>query len=168
MIITGDGLNLIAVKPNDRELKRIFRNRDDLANMSEVRSYPAGTPTEIAFKIDRNNTIIGEVRFKNIRWYNKKAELSLIILKEYQGKGYGGKALQAIMSYAFDNMELHRLEAEVIEYNSKSVKLLEKFGFVKEGVLREAKYHDGKYQDIFRYGLLRTEYEKKLKSVSNK
>ena len=41
------------------------------------------------------------------------------------------------------------------------VKLLEKAGFVKEGILREAKFSDGGYHDIIRYGILRNEWEKK-------
>lgn len=58
-------------------------------------------------------------------------------------------------------MNLHRLEAEVIETNSASIKLIEKFGFKKEGVLREAKFQNGKFIDIYRYGLLRSEYKNK-------
>ena len=64
------------------------------------------------------------------------------------------------MEYAFNKMNLHRLEAEAIEYNKASISMLEKFGFVLEGTLREAKYSDGKYWGVYRYGLLRQEYLK--------
>ena len=57
-------------------------------------------------------------------------------------------------------MNLYRIEAEVIAFNKVSVKMVEGLGFVKEGILREAKYSNGKYWDIYRYGILRSEYDK--------
>ncbi len=56
-------------------------------------------------------------------------------------------------------MNLHRLEAEVIENNSPSIKLVEQLGFKLEGKLREAKYTEGGYIDILRYGILKNEYK---------
>lgn len=52
---------------------------------------------------------------------------------------------------------MNRLTAEVYEYNEVSIKLLEKFGFKKEGRLKKAKFHNGRYYDIFIYGLLKNE-----------
>ena len=57
-------------------------------------------------------------------------------------------------------MNLHRLEAEVVANNKVSINLIEKLGFKKEGTLREAKYSNGTYYDIYRFGLLRKEYKK--------
>ena len=116
-------------------------------------------PTEMIFRIEKESTLIGEVRLKNLRWFNRKAELSIIVHKEQQGQGYGKEVLEYLIDYAFNKMNLHRLEAEALEFNEASVMMLEKIGFHLEGRLREAKYHNDKYWDILRYGLLKSEYK---------
>ena len=144
---------------NDPDLRELFQSKNELFTMSETRLYPDSTPTEMVFRIETDHELIGEIRYKNIRWFNRKAELSLIVAEKHQRGGYGKEALGALLNYAFNKMNLHRLEAEALEYNTASIMLLEKFGFVLEGTLREAKYSNGKYWNIFRYGLLKSEYK---------
>ena len=62
-------------------------------------------------------------------------------------------------TYLFFTLNFHRLEAEVIAGNDRAVSLVKKAGFVEEGRLREAKFIDGIYHDILRFGLLRPEYK---------
>jgi len=131
--------------------------------MSEVRLYPKNMPKEMAFRIEKDNELIGEIRFKIIKWFNRKAEISILIKEEFQNMGYGREALKAIIKHGFEKMNMHRLEAEVIAFNEVSIKLVEGLGFIREGVLREAKFSDGKYWDIYRYGLLREEYKTNIK-----
>ncbi len=84
-----------------------------------------------------------------------------------QAKGYGEKALGAIIEFGFKRLNLYRLEAEVIDGNIPSVKLMRKFGFVEEGRLREAKYVNGIYKDLLRFGLLRKEYSAKSQILNS-
>jgi len=158
MILNADDLLLKLTNKTDNDLQSITENSTDLENMSEIRMYPSNMPVEMLFRIEKDKKIIGEIKFTRIRWFNRKAELSIIIKKEYQQKGYGKKAMKQIMCFAFNKMNLHRLEAEIIEYNKVSIALIEKLGFKKEGTLRQAKYSQGKYWDIFRYGILRDEF----------
>ncbi len=160
MKLKNKDINIIQTSFGDEEIKKLIQTSEDINNMSETNLYPEGTPTELLFKITVNDNFIGYIKLSRIRWFNRKCELSIMIKREYQSKGYGSAALESIIKYAFEKMNLHRLEAEVIEFNTPSIKLVEKFGFVREGVLREAKFNDGKYYDIFRYGLLKTEWEK--------
>lgn len=158
MILNADDLLLKLTNKTDSDLQSITENSADLENMSETRMYPSNMPVEMLFRIEKDKEVIGEIKFTRIRWFNRKAELSIIIKKEYQQKGYGKKAMKQIMNFAFNKMNLHRLEAEIIEYNKVSIALIEKLGFKKEGTLRQAKYSQGKYWDIFRYGILRNEF----------
>ncbi|OGU61729.1 MAG: hypothetical protein A2V66_04485 [Ignavibacteria bacterium RBG_13_36_8] len=167
MILQSENLMLRMTKPDDPELESLVQNAEELYNMSEVRLYPEGMPKEIAFRIEKDGKLIGEVRFKTVKWYNRKGELSIIFKKEFQHKGYGKEVLKTIMRYAFEKMNLHRLECEVIDYNEPSKKLVESLGFVLEGRLREGKYSDGKYYDVLRYGILRNEYEKEYNRINN-
>ncbi len=155
-----DELKLTSLSSEDRSLENIGYDKEDLDQMSETRSYPSKMPEKISFKIEKENEIIGEVSFSRLRWFNRKAELSLILKKEHQEKGYAKKILKTIIDFAFNRMNLHRLEAEIIKTNERSLKLIESLGFVFEGELREAKYQNGKYVSVLRYSLLKHEFEK--------
>ncbi|HID39538.1 MAG TPA: N-acetyltransferase [Calditrichaeota bacterium] len=149
---------LMTTEPDDPELKSLLQDEVALKNLSETRQYSAAMPDRFVFRIERDGKLIGEVSLQTIRWFNRKAEISIIFLPEYRGKGLGAKVLKEVIDYAFNRMNLHRLEAEIYEYNTAAQKLFERFGFQKEGRLREARYTDGKYYDIVRYGLLRSEW----------
>ena len=132
--------------------------------LTEKWLYPEPMPDSIIFGIEAGNEIIGEVALKNIRWYNRKAELSLFLKPEFQGKKIGTEVLKRMMKYAFNTLNFYRLEAEVIDYNEVSRKLVEKLNFTLEGRLRQARYFDGKYYDILRYGILKHEFGKFLEN----
>lgn len=153
-------IEIIPISDDDERIENLIHSSPDATNMSEIHLYPQNTPTEMSFAIIHNSEFIGYIKLTRIRWFNRKCELSIMIDKLHQGKGLGSEALKTVIDYAFGKMNLHRLEAEVIEFNKASIKLMENFGFVKEGVLREAKYHNSKYYNIYRYGLLRNEWKK--------
>ncbi len=158
MILQQGNLNLVAAGAHDPEIARLISAYEDVQNLSEVHLYPADMPTALHFKICLAEETIGEISLKNIRWFNRKAEFSVFLKKDARGRGLGKQALEMLMEYVFLTMNLHRLEAEVIAYNKTMQAILEKMGFQPEGELREAKYFNGKYYSIFRFGLLRKEY----------
>ena len=160
MFIKTNNFTLRVAQADDNELKELIQDIEELYPMGEARLYPDKMPGSMMFRIEKDDKLIGEVGFKTIKWYNRKAEVSVILTKENQGKGYGTEATKAIMKYGFEKMNLHRIEAEVIAFNEASIKMVESLGFVKEGTLREGKYSYGKYWDIYRYGILRSEYDK--------
>jgi len=152
-------LKLVSTTPDDSAIRNILQNEAVLKYLSEVHRYPQEMPSTLHFKIEYNGAVIGEVALKTIKWFNRKAEVSIFLDPQYQGKGLGKQALLKLMDFAFHTMNLYRLEAEVVDYNEAAKKLFRKIGFVEEGRLREAKFYEGKYYDIIRYGLLRKEFE---------
>jgi RimJ/RimL family protein N-acetyltransferase len=164
VILEEDSIKIISTELDDPELKELSQEFSVLENLSETRLYPPKMPSSMVFRIEHEDKLIGEIGFRTIKWFNRKAEISILMSPENQGKGYGKKALLMLMRFAFKKMNLYRLEAEVIDYNDKAKSLFEKAGFVLEGRLREAKYNDGKYFDILRYGMLKPEYDKKYES----
>ena len=161
MIISKKGLKLIRHEGPDPEISEILHDPTVLENLSESRSYTAPMTANICFRIEKGGQVIGQVCLKSIKWINHKAEISLFISREEQSKGHGRIALDAIIEYGFNRLNLHRLEAEVIEDNLASIKLLGERGFKVEGRLREAKFVNGIYKDLLRYGLLKKEYQTK-------
>jgi RimJ/RimL family protein N-acetyltransferase len=75
-----------------------------------------------------------------------------------RGEGYGYEAGQLALAFAFDELNLHRITATVFSYNERSMALIEKLGFQREGAMREFLQRDGKRFDMFFYGLLRPEW----------
>jgi RimJ/RimL family protein N-acetyltransferase len=70
------------------------------------------------------------------------------------------EALKALVSHAFETMNLRRLEADVDPRNGASIRSLERLGFQREGFLRERWHVNGEIQDAHFYGLLRREWLK--------
>ena len=103
--------------------------------------------------------IIGTVTLFNLNLDNKRAEIGYGLDYNYWRKGYVTEALDALLSYAFDVLQLHRLEADVDPRNVGSIRTLEKMGFQREGLMRERWQVNGEIQDALFYGLLRPEWE---------
>ena len=164
MILQDGKIKIVSTVSDDPDLKELAQDFSILENLSETRLYPPKMPSSMVFRIEHENKLIGEIGFRTIKWFNRKAEITLFISPDYQGKGHGKQALLMLMKFAFEKMNLYRLEAEVIDYNDKAKSLFEKIGFILEGRLRAAKYNDGKYYDVLRYGLLKHEYDKKYES----
>ena len=75
------------------------------------------------------------------------------------GQGHATEAEGALLTWAYDALDLNRVQAEVDTRNVASARVLEKLGFVREGTLREDCIVDGDVSDSWVYGLLRREWE---------
>jgi len=159
MILNKDKLTIRSVPIADNGME--FKNLEygDLQNLTETHLYDKSMPVELRFTIQYEQDIVGEISLKSLRWYNRKAEISIYLENRVRGKGLAKNALSMLMNYAFNTMNLHRIEAEVVDYNPAGKNEFENLGFKQEGVLREAKYFDGKYHDIYSYGLLKSEWQ---------
>lgn len=159
MIISINDLNLVRQKEQDTQIQEILNDPLIVEKLSEAHSYPSPMPSKICFRIEKDGKIIGQVCLKSIKWINHKAEISLFLRNDMQSQGYGFKALKSIIDFGFNRLNLYRLEAEIIDGNIAPLKLMQKTGFTEEGRLREAKFVNGEYKDLLRFGLLRKEYK---------
>ena len=78
---------------------------------------------------------------------------------ELRGQGLGTEALQLLLQFAFEELNLRRVGLTVLAYNERAIKTYQAAGFVEEGVIREAAERDGSRYDLLIYGLLRDEWE---------
>ncbi|MBM7785629.1 GNAT family N-acetyltransferase [Tenggerimyces flavus] len=91
---------------------------------------------------------------------HRRAEIGYDLNRAYWGKRLASEALGAMLAFAFDVLEVNRLEAQTIADNHESTRLLRKFGFQLEGVRRGYSLEeDGEFHGGAIYGLLRSEYE---------
>ena len=105
--------------------------------------------------------LVGDCGLRFIDWKSRKAEFFITIgEKEFWGKGLGTDALRVVIRLAFDKMNLNRLWLTVLVDNPRAVRCYEKCGFVREGLLRQESYVDGKYRDVLQMALLREDYDR--------
>ena len=112
----------------------------------------------VARQVD--NLVIGTTTLYNIDLGNRRAEVGYALGREHWGQGYMHEALQALLEYCFETLDLRRLEADVDPRNKPSIQTLERLGFRREGYLRERWEVAGEIQDALFYGLLRPEWKK--------
>ena len=130
------------------------------------REIADGNESEKMFKwglaLRDSDTVIGTTTLFNLNLDNGRAELGYAMGHAHWGKGYMNEALSALVSHAFEAMELRRLEADVDPRNAASIRTLERLGFQREGFLRERWHVNGEIQDALFYGLLRREWRRDL------
>ncbi len=123
------------------------------------RMQGSATETEIVWAIERASTheMIGTCSLFNADAVSKHAELGFGLHRPFWGHGYMTEAARAAVDCGFDRLRLHRIEAEIDPRNRASARVLERLGFVKEGLLRERWIIDGQILDSAIYGLLRAD-----------
>lgn len=115
---------------------------------------------DFAIRLKADQRLLGFVRFEALEWNNQTAWLRLAIAEASdRGKGHGAEAMQLALRYAFHELGLFRLNVETYEFNPRGVVFLERHGFVREVVRRQAVQRAGRCWDEYRFGLLRPEWE---------
>lgn len=87
------------------------------------------------------------------------AEVGYFVDPDHWGNGYATDAVRTVCRYAFGERRLGKLYGHVFETNPASARVMEKVGFVREGVHRGQAFLDGERVDILRYGLLADELD---------
>jgi ribosomal-protein-alanine N-acetyltransferase len=109
-----------------------------------------------------DDRVIGTCTLASLTPEHSRAEVGFALARAAWGQGYMAEALPALIRFAFESLNLHRLEADVDPRNLPSIRLLERMGFRREGLLRERYHLNGEIQDALFYGLLRREFNRGL------
>ena len=122
----------------------------------------ASRPHDIIFGIvlRDGDRLIGTTGLHELDFRNRRAVFGLQIgeLSEW-GKGYGTEATRMAVDYAFGTLNLNRVELQVLENNTAGIRVYEKVGFRREGVLRQHIHVDGAYVNTLVMGILRSEWQ---------
>jgi [ribosomal protein S5]-alanine N-acetyltransferase len=111
-------------------------------------------------KLKENQRIIGTLGLNGLQLKNKRTEIGYELHPGFWGKGYASEAVQEVLRFSFEKLDLFRIGAVVFPENESSLKLLEKFGFSIEGLLRGYIQQDGDVHDTYLLSLLKPEWEK--------
>jgi RimJ/RimL family protein N-acetyltransferase len=108
---------------------------------------------------DAHWNLIGSLAFDHIDWHIRAAEFGILIGdKTYWNRGYGTEAIRLLAQHGFNTLNLNRIYLHVFENNPRAIRAYEKAGFSLEGRERQAEFTDGKFIDVLRMSLLKSEF----------
>lgn len=128
--------------------------------MQQLQSSGAAQQCVVIRKEDHR--IIGSCLLFRYEEGSARAELGYVLGRAHWGQGLMCEALSGLISFAFSDLALRRLEAEVNPENHASVKLLTRLGFTREGLLRKRWVAKGEAYDVEIFGLLKGELRSRL------
>ncbi len=145
---------------NDREVTRHLSMRYPISLaaeetwMREGASQPLSFGTGVFFAIEtKDGEHIGNINFHETSAEQRKARLGIVIgEKSYWSKGYGTDAMLTFLRFAFDEMNLHRIDLTVDADNPRAIACYRKCGFVEEVRMRQVRYVRGAYGDQLVWG----------------
>lgn len=115
-----------------------------------------------------DDRIIGNVDLSGIDWISGNAWVGIGIgERENWGKGYGTDAMNVLLRFAFDSLNLKRISLTVFEYNERAIKSYLKVGYKEEGRLRQWMQRAGQRYDLIFMGILREEWETRQQAAAN-
>ena len=159
--ITPDDVNeIFALRSNPETMKYIPRplatTKDDAMGHIKMIQDKIVSNEGINWAITEkgNPKMIGIIGHYRIRWEHFRSEIGYMLLPEHQGKGIITEAIQLLVDYGFNEMNMHSLEAIIDPKNTASARVLEKNNFVKEAHFKENEFYDGKFLDAVVYSLL--------------
>lgn len=120
----------------------------------DVESDARGDSICWAVTLKGEDEMIGKCILFQFSPANRRAEIGFILNRNYWRRGLMFQALQAVIHFAFTDLKLHRLEADVDPDNAGSLGVLEKLGFQREGLFRDRWLSHGEWVDSVMLGLL--------------
>lgn len=177
MSAAGEALHLrcgaVAVRPwveaDATSLALLADNRAVWRNLDDAFPHPYGTESAVAWiayarampdpsywAIDADGLAIGGIGLQiggGIR--SRTAELGYWLGEPYWNRGFMSAAVRALVPVAMERFRLVRVEAPVFEWNPASMRVLEKCGFAREGVMRASAVKDGQLIDRVLYSFVR-------------
>lgn len=102
------------------------------------------------------NIPVGMIDLFDFNPQHKRVGVGILILPQYQSKGFGAEALEMVIDYVFLNLNVHQIFANIIANNQKSITLFEKFNFKKVGIKKDWIFGNDSYKDEILYQLIKT------------
>ncbi len=187
VFLSGEAVNLRTLEPSDAEQLVVWLNNPELRRFLSVR-FPITAGDETAWLqshstagADRrdvvlgitipdgdNQILIGTAGLHAIDWIRRRAMTGIVIgPPEYRSRGFGTAAKNLMMDYAFGELGLHSLWAEVLADNHASLRALEKQGYRRGSVLRQAAFMRGEWCDMVYLDVLADEWRALRESSGN-
>ncbi len=166
-LVLEDSENLFAMRTDNQVMK--YLGCDNMKNEEKAREYIQKMTRDVydnkaiewAITLKDENQLIGKLGFWRIVIQHRRAEIGYSMFPKFFGKGIMTEAIRAVLDYGFEILNLQSVEANLDPANTKSINLLTRTGFTKEGHFKERYFHNGEFTDTASYSLLRREWAHK-------
>ena len=106
----------------------------------------------------REGRLCGSLGLTRLDDENRHAEFGIWLACDHTGRGTASRAAGVLLDFLFGQYRLHRVSAQCAVGNTRSIRLMERLGFTREGRLRDAEFAGEVPRDVFVYGLLAQEW----------
>lgn len=113
---------------------------------------------ECSCVILENGKIIGRIGLYEIDRLNNSASIGYWVTEETQGRGIITRACEAILNFAFEKLQLNRVEIRCAAENARSSAIPKRLGFQREGIIRQGELLNGVYIDLYLYSMLKEDW----------
>lgn len=109
-----------------------------------------------------SHQVIGHISLGKIDRVIQSARIGKVLVgsTEVRGKGIGTEMVKAVLAIAFEELKLHKVTLGVFDFNTPAIHCYEKVGFVKEGMLRDARKNGDNYWNLIEMGILEDEWRR--------
>jgi RimJ/RimL family protein N-acetyltransferase len=109
--------------------------------------------------VRENGALIGTTGLHGVNPVSHSATFGLMIGDtDYHNRGFGTETAQLVLRFAFEELNLNRVQLDVFDFNERAIRVYEKAGYIREGRRRQAFYRHGEYRDVLIYSVLRAEW----------
>lgn len=159
-----DDLNLCQKWMNDPAVRRFLSPVRPLNRLAEKafleELHKRSIDVILAIVLKDEDRHIGNTGLHSINNVDRMAEFGIAIGEtDCWQKGHGTEATRLMVNYGFNTLNLNRVYLRVHADNPRGMATYEKVGFRKEGVMRQARFHDGQYHDVILMSILREEFQ---------
>ena len=158
--VTSDDLGWLQEHRNRDDLILYFNQYRELSKEDMVDWYHDLTEPDShfhAFIVWIGDRRIGYAALKDINNILHSAEFSIFIISEERNKGFGTIALNLLLDYGFNTLNLEVIHSIVFEFN-RAIEIYKQVGFKVDGLLRHTCYKQGKYHRSYYISMLKNEY----------
>lgn len=105
------------------------------------------------------NEVIGHIELNDIWDHDRKASLNRVLISPHQrGQGFGKEMVRCVLRYAFEDLNLHRVELGAWHFNTPAIRCYEACGFVQEGIQRECRRMGDEWWSTIKMAILEQEW----------
>ena len=170
-VLKNKTITLRALEPEDLDFLFSTENNSDFWEVSStqtpfskfiLKKYLANAQQDIyearqlrlVIENTDTNENVGFIDLFDFNPQHQRAGIGILILKEYQNKGFASEALKMITQYAFSTLNLHQVYANIPTDNRNSISLFEKLKFIKVGSQKDWILSEGSFKDVHLYQLI--------------
>ncbi len=182
MILKGNKVTLRAVEEEDQELLRTLINDPKIERTVVGKSFPVSSYQQrkwfeahggsnndllrLVIETEKDGAV-GMVCMGEFDWINRVAHRTdiKILPSKVTDSGVAIDAMTTLFRYAFDELNLNRIEGGVLDYNEQAIAMNKLLGYEFEGVQRQAVYKNGKYHDLILLSMLKEDFREGARKV---